>query len=229
MKYIRVVIAITLIPLVIALGWNFFTLVVTLGKNVSVSALPFWLGLGSYFIFQVVFFRPIRTYVFGHELTHALVGLLSGAAVRGFKVSSSGGSVVLSKTNIFIALAPYFVPLYTGMVIAVYWIGSRFWPLSPYYGYFLFAAGFTLAFHFSLTHFALQQGQSDLKQFGVFFSTVFILLVNFLILSVFLNVLFPREVHLRGYFTQSMEKTVSLCQATYQKGVLLCSSFQQTK
>lgn len=212
MKYVRFVLALLLLPLAAALVWNFFLLVVGLGKSVSTSVVPFWVGLGGYFIFQTVFTRPVRTYVFGHELTHAIVGLLSGARLKSFKVSASGGSVVLTKTNVWIALAPYFIPIYTLILIALYWGAGRFWALGPYHSYFLFAAGFSLSFHFGLTHFALAQGQSDLKRYGVFFSGVLIVLINCLAVAMLLKLLFPADVNLKGYALESWHNTTeTLC------------------
>ena len=229
MKYVRPVLAALLIPLALALVWNFYCQVVDMGRSVTVSALPFWLGLGSYFIFQIVFFRPIKTYVFGHELTHALVGILSGARLKSFKVSSSGGSVVLTKTNVWITLAPYFIPLYTMLLIGVYWPCSRFWHLEAYYPYFLFAAGFSLSFHFSLTHYALAQGQSDLKQFGKFFSMVFIILVSVLVLTVLLKLLFPQEIQLLAFFKQSGLTTVAIWRALFVEVKKLWLFFRSMK
>jgi hypothetical protein len=217
MKYFRLALAIFLVPPVIALGWNFFDLILSLGQKVSENAMPFWAGLGCYLIFQVVFFRPIRTYIFGHELTHAIVGLLSGARLKSFKVSSSGGSVVLSKTNVLIALAPYFIPLYALIIIFVYWAAGRFWPVANLYPYFLFAAGFSLSFHLSLTWYALSQGQSDLEAFGVFFSAMLILFVNFIALSALFRVLFPGSVDLRGFYTASFAKTIFIWSAVYER------------
>lgn len=216
MKYVRFLLALLLIPLAAALVWNFFYLVVGLGKSVSLSVVPFWVGLGGYFIFQVVFSRPIRTYVFGHELTHALVGLLSGARVKSFKVSASGGSVVLTKTNVWIALAPYFIPIYTLILIVLYWGAGRFWAMAPYHAYFLFAAGFTLSFHFGLTHFALAQGQSDLKQYGVFFSGVLIVLINCLAITILLKLLFPADVNLKAYLLGSWHNTTETWCSIYR-------------
>ena len=207
MRYIRLALAIILVPLVIALGWNFFDLLVSLSQKVSENIIPFWAGLGSYFLFQAVFFRPIRTYIFGHELTHAIVGILSGARLKGFKVSSSGGSVVLTKTNILIALAPYFIPIYTFLILLFYWAGSRFLDAEGYYPYFLFAVGFSLSFHLSLTWYALSQGQSDLKAFGVFFSAVLVLIINCVVLSALFRILFPGQINLAQYFSLSFKRT----------------------
>ncbi len=198
----------SLLVLVVAgLSISLFGILVHLGTNVSQKAVPFWVGAGCYFLFQLIFFRPVRTYIFGHELTHAVAGILSGARLKKFKVASSGGSVVLTKTNIFITLAPYFIPIYTVFLIIVYWAGGKFWAFENYHSVFLFLAGFSLSFHFGLTYFALSQGQSDLKQFGVFFSGVIIVLINCIVIVLLFKALFPDNVGLKYYFIESYNKT----------------------
>src|SRR6266436_991114 len=71
-------------------------------KDVPEGSFYFFAGVASYFAFQWVFFRPIRTYVFGHELSHAVAAWMSGADVKRFHVSKKGGSVSVSKSNVFI-------------------------------------------------------------------------------------------------------------------------------
>ncbi len=44
-------------------------------------------GVGTYFLFEILFNKPMRTYVFGHELTHALAALAMGGKVHSFHVS----------------------------------------------------------------------------------------------------------------------------------------------
>lgn len=217
MKVLRIVVALILVPVVVALMYELFFLFVMMANNISVSTLPFWLGLGVYFLFQLIFAKPLRTYVFGHELTHALAGLLSGAKIKNFKVSANGGSVSLTKTNVWIALSPYFVPIYTVILLCVYGIAGRLWPVAEYYSWFLFAMGFTLSFHFALTHYALLQGQKDLESFGVFFSTVIILLVNGLVIAGILKLLFPQEVTLSSYFMDVFHRTAIFYQWMVQK------------
>jgi len=207
MKYLRILLALLIVPAATGLSISMFEVLLNLGRNVSQKAVPFWIGAGSYFLFQLLFFRPVRTYVFGHELTHAMAGVLSGARLKKFKVSASGGSVLLTKTNVFITLAPYFIPIYTVILVIVYWAGNKFWPLENYHSVFLFLAGFTLSFHFGLTQFALMQGQSDLKQFGVFFSGVLIVVVNCIALITLFKAFFPGEVGLQDYFINSWDKT----------------------
>ena len=68
-----------------------------------------WLLTGYFLWLGMWFFlpQPVRAYVVAHELTHAFWGLLFGARVSNLRVSSRGGSVRLTKTNLLITLAPY--------------------------------------------------------------------------------------------------------------------------
>src|SRR5262249_14349432 len=133
-------------------------------KNVPEGSFYFLAGVVSYFAFQWVFFRPIRTYVFGHELSHALAAWMSGADVKHFHVSKKGGSVRVSKSNYFIALAPYIIPLYALLVMLGYFAAAYFYPgLHGYWQSFLWLLGGTLGFHMALTTYALKMDQPDLK------------------------------------------------------------------
>ena len=229
MKYVRILLAILLIPLLISLVSELFSFSVDQLGRVSISTLPFWAGLFGYFIFQIIFDKPIRTYVFGHELTHALFGMLSGAKIKSFKVSASGGSVSLTKTGFLIALSPYFVPIYTIFLVGIYWGLSRFLDLRAFNPYFLFLTGFTISFHLSLTWFAIGKGQSDLKQFGVMFSLMLVLVINCCVLAGVMKVVLPESINLRGYFYQSFSGALDIFKSIYFFGNKVWISFQQTK
>ncbi len=60
--------------------------------------------------------KPMRVYVFGHELTHAIWTWLFGGRVKRFKATSTGGHVVDHEEQFLITLAPYFFPLYVVLV-----------------------------------------------------------------------------------------------------------------
>jgi hypothetical protein len=217
MAIFRIVLAFLLLPAVVVAVGGAGSIVVELGNSVNDSALPFWLGLGGYFVFQIIFFKPLRTYVFGHELTHALAGLLSGARLKSFSVGKNGGSVVLDKVNFVTVLAPYFVPLYTLLVFMCWWGAGFFWQVAPYRGWFLFVVGFTLSFHLALTVFALMQGQSDLEHFGPFFSGVVIALVNCVVVVLLLKLVFPQEVCLQSCGLKAASDCAGMYQAIYHK------------
>ena len=64
----------------------------------------FWSGLlQSFFLYL---------YVLGHELTHVLFVVIFRGQVTDFHVSTQGGYITTNKTNLVIALSPYFVPFW---------------------------------------------------------------------------------------------------------------------
>jgi len=144
--------------------------------------------------------RPLRAYVFGHELTHAIWVWLFGGRVSAFKVSRDGGYILTDTNNFWIALAPYFYPLYSLAIIIVYGVASLFYDvagtpetllfMTPLQWLFLLL-GATWAFHLSFTLWMIPKGQTDLSYHGNFFSLVIIYLMNLLVLALFLIVAAP--------------------------------------
>lgn len=164
-------------------------------KNVPEESFYFIAGMLCYFAFQWAFFRPMRTYVFGHELTHAVAAWLSGGKVKHFHVGKKGGSVTVTKTNAFVALAPYMIPLYAVLLLLIYFGVSWFFPpAGRYWQGFLWLLGVSLGFHMALTAYALMQDQPDLKAAGKFLSAVLIYLGNTVSIVLLLGILFPRTV-----------------------------------
>ncbi len=154
-------------------------------------------GIGTV-MWLVLFFglrgRPMLwAYVFGHELTHAIFVLLSGGNVKGVHVSAEGGYVLTNKNNLLIVLSPYFVPFYTAIVIALWWLGGKIAPdWTAERGQLLFAAiGFTWTFHVSFTIWMITREQPDLHHYGRTFSIGLILLVNTLLISGMLIIAAP--------------------------------------
>jgi hypothetical protein len=202
MRLIRNIIAFFAVP---AVAVSAYSLVKNFLSFTAVSGgiyMPFWAGVLCYIIFQALFYKPMRTYVFGHELTHAVAGVLSGARIKKFKVSQTSGSVVLTKDNVWITLAPYFFPLYTFIIIVLYIMLGWIADIKLFYSYFLFAAGLSIAFHIALTVYILSIGQPDLKVYGVFFSYVFIIAVNVVVFSVLAALAFPAEIDAGILFTE---------------------------
>jgi len=200
MKFIRIISAVLFLPFVFSAVYAVIKLILDFALRSDMAVIPFWIGIIVYMLFQAVFFKPMRTYVFGHELTHALAGVLSGAQIKKIKISKSGGSVTLTKDNIFITLSPYFIPFYSLIIITVYMILSWFADTSPFYPYYLFLSGAALAFHFALTFYAVSMGQEDLKSYGVFFSFVFICFVNCVVISLVFILIFPSYIELKTFF-----------------------------
>lgn len=198
-----------LLPFCAGAGAAFYSLLGALSRWPT-DRFPFLVGFASYGLIHFLLFKPLRTYVFGHELTHALAAVLIGGKVKKFKVSKHGGSVHLTKTNLFVALAPYCIPLYTLFVLVGFTAVGWFWPVDRYMGAFVYAMGFTLAFHLFLTADAMMQGQPDITQSGVFLSLLVIFLSNIGSIVFVLSLLLP-EVSMVRFAQSSWKNTARLC------------------
>lgn len=122
-------------------------------------------------------------YVLGHELTHVIFIFLCGGRVSGFKVSLDGGYVMTNKSNIIIALSPYFVPFWSVYALLTSFILRLFVDI-PYHNEILYGViGFTWTFHLTWTCWMIPRDQPDLKENGTFFSLVIIYLANVLLLA----------------------------------------------
>lgn len=126
-------------------------------------------------------------YVFGHELTHAAFVVMFRGKVTDFHVSADGGYITTNKTNLVIALSPYFVPFWSVIVAAVYFVLRVFADLPQelnlvFYG----LMGVTWTFHMAWTLWMIPRDQPDLKENGIFLSLVVIYLANLLVLVVLL-------------------------------------------
>lgn len=193
------ILAVTLLPLVYA---SFSVLLQMTPHLVREGWQVWWLygaGILAYGLTEILFKKPMWIYVVGHEMTHAISGILSGARVHHFRASSRGGEVRLSKSNFLIALSPYIIPFYSLLVIGVYAIASH-WVKNPYLVYgFQFLVGATLAFHVSLTYHAIHKRQPDLKILGLFLSMTIIALGNAVVIAMFCVALFKNTPTLKEY------------------------------
>ncbi len=206
----RVVVGLILLPICYGVLRSLWALVLGF-EQVPEGSFYFLLGFVIYLGFQWVFFKPMRSYVFGHELTHALAAWLTGGEVHAIHVGKKGGSVTVTKPNLFVALAPYIVPFYSLILLGVYVAVNFFYPLEAYRNYLLGLLGVTLAFHAALTAYALKQDQPDLKSGGKFLSGILIFLGNSLVLVFLLGVLFPHTVSWALFLRGTKTHTVLLC------------------
>ncbi|MGJ8655079.1 MAG: hypothetical protein ACSHX6_01410 [Akkermansiaceae bacterium] len=140
-------------------------------------------------------------YVLGHELTHAFFIFLCGGKISGFKVSPDGGYVITNKTNVLIALSPYFIPFWTCIILAISFI-TRFFVHIPLHDEILYLLiGFTWTFHLAWTIWMIPRDQPDLKENGSFFSLTVIYLANILLLATLLC-LSPSGITFKAYCYQ---------------------------
>ena len=135
-------------------------------------------GIAAFAFCWMALSHPVKTYVLGHELTHAIWGVMFGAKASDVRVTENGGSVRLTKSNVLITLAPYFFPFYTFVVIVIALVTYAFMRPLPCLPLWLFLVGFTWAFHALFTVQTLMQRQPDIKTYGRLFSWTFIFLAN---------------------------------------------------
>lgn len=188
--YCQNILGLILLPLCVSTTLAFTQEIIK--KSWTTNTVYFFLGAALYLFIHIIFHKPIIAYVTGHELTHALWGFLFGAKIKRMKISKRGGSVGMSRTNIFVSLAPYVFPIYTFLVIFLYFVISFFWK-KPWLGYTaVFLIGVTFCFHIVLTLCTLKIHQSDLQKAGYLFSIVFIYLVNIFVLTIIFTLISHR-------------------------------------
>ena len=188
-KIFKILLAVLFIPIVIAsTKASLRTL-----ENLSFLNINLFLLIGGFFIypvFHIVFLKPMYIYTLGHEVVHVLATWLCGGKVTSFHISREGGSVTTSKSNSFISLSPYFVPIHTIFLVLVYWILSRFFDLSGFNREIVFFIGFTMSFHVFMTVEVMKVKQPDMFKAGYLFSVLFIYLANIIVVMFAMSLMF---------------------------------------
>lgn len=183
MRALTFLIGLLLLPACWAASLTLYHLLNNLNPGESLfSTEALWLSGGAlvFLLLCSILPAPTRTYVFGHELTHAIWAKAFRAKVSNFKVSKKGGSVTVSRNNFLITLAPYFFPIYTMIVIIIYFGLYPFIDVTHYAHWWLGLLGFTWSFHITFTIVVLAQHQPDVQVYGKLFSYVIIYLFNVL-------------------------------------------------
>src|SRR5574337_256027 len=95
-KMTKIATGLLILPFCLGFTWQF-------GANIFHIAykakLPYYFlaGCFSYLTLHFLFRKPILTYVFGHELTHAFFVVLFGGSVKSFRADARGGQVTVTK------------------------------------------------------------------------------------------------------------------------------------
>jgi len=148
----------------------------------------FWSGL-----LQTLF---LYLYVLGHELTHAAFVVLFRGRVSNIHVSTEGGYITTNKTNLIIALSPYFVPFWSVVCAMAYAVLRLTVDLKPGWDLAFYAAmGVTWTFHMVWTLWMIPRDQPDLKENGTFLSLVVIYLSNLMVLVALLCMAAESPLH----------------------------------
>ncbi len=194
-RWVKFLVGLFLLPPAFILTQTFFTAFAHATVNEDFWATEeFWFFGVGLIVWIVAFLscpRPMWIYVFGHELTHAIWVWCMGGRVSQFKVTERGGHILTDRINTWIALAPYFFPIYSLLVIALYGLLGLAIDTTPIRPVLFMLIGATWGFHLSFTLWMIPKGQSDLHYGGTFFSLVIIYVLNLAILAIFLIVASP--------------------------------------
>ncbi len=194
-RWVKFIVGLFLLPPAWVLTQTFFTAFArTTLHDAFWATAEFWFFSLGVAMWLVIFFglpKTVWIYVFGHELTHAFWVMLMGGRVHRFSVGKDGGHILADKTNTWIALAPYFFPIYSVLVIWLYGMLAIFFDMAPYREVLYWAVGFTWAFHMAFTCWMIPKGQPDLAYGGTFFSLMVIYLLNLALLAVLLILASP--------------------------------------
>lgn len=187
----------------------------------SVETIALAAGYALWLVLWFFLPRPAKTYILGHELTHALWALLFGAKVSKLKVSGKGGSVSLSKTNLWIILSPYFFPFYTFVVIVLWLLARILIKPVPFKPIWFFLIGLTWSFHACFTLNTLLIKQPDIQIYGRIFSYTIIYLINLLLIAAWL--IFATTATATGIYESFATHTLAIYTLLYQQGAWVFS------
>lgn len=207
-KSLKFVFGLFLLPLCAGFSWQLASTIVS-ARFKPFFPYYFLAGVLTYLAAHLLFRKPILTYVFGHELTHAFFAMLFGGRVKSFHASDRGGRVTITKSNFLITLAPYFFPFYTVGVLLVY--GSA--AAAGVHGaipWLVFIAGATFAFHLTLTIIFLQEDQDDIREHGALFSYPLIYLFNVLFASVLLRLLLAEGMDYPKFLSDAIMRSIDV-------------------
>ena len=140
-----------------------------------------------------------------------------------FHVTAQGGHVLTDKNNVLISLSPYFIPLYSVILVPICLLLGTVFDLTlrvplpggfgfrPLWGVFLLI-GLTWGFHLTFTLWMIGKDQPDLRIHGFFFSITLIYLVNAFLIAFLLTTAAP-DLSAAGFLTTWGEHAVAVVMA----------------
>jgi len=145
--------------------------------------IPLACGFAGGLVFFTFVNRLPFLYVCGHELTHWIAAKFFLRETGRLEINGTGGHVQVERPNVWIVLAPYFVPVYSVVWTGIYGVVLMCWSGAPAWVTVAFNAGLgiTYAFHVRMTVYALSRAQTDLRMHGFFLSISLILCFNALL------------------------------------------------
>jgi hypothetical protein len=203
MKILKLIVGILSIPLMFGVTYAFYVNITAVSQLSGILQYFVW-GVVSYVALHLLFYKPTAVYVLGHEAVHGIFAWIMGGKIQSFNVSKEGGSVTTDKTNTFIELSPYFVPIYAIILMAVYYVISYSYKING--AAFIYLIGFALAFHVVMTIEVMKIRQPDILKSGYLFSIVFVYVLNIIIIALLFSLMF-RSFSAKHFFIDTWNAT----------------------
>jgi hypothetical protein len=212
-RVIKVLIGILLLPVTVAISVAFAAELGSIQIKILTSSATYFLkGVIIYLIMHLILYKPNYFYVLGHEAAHAIATFICGGKVRSLRISGRGGGILTNKSNFFVALFPYFFPIYTILLWLVYFLFSLFRNMKKLAPQFLFLMGFTLTMHIIMTIESMKIKQGDIFKTGYLFSVSLIFILNVLLVGFILSLVF-QDFSFASFFNFSISGSVDIYRA----------------
>jgi len=177
-KYVLFTILLLLLSLaILATGWSIMT-------SIFFPKRGSWLGnlqLYQWTAIGIILFLVVKRFLkenlmwfetFTHELTHTLIAILFFRKIHSFEAKNNSGQIMTSgndNTLVFVDLAPYCLPIYTFILLAI-----RSICYSPFLWCIDIIIGISLAFHINTFKKQIGNYQTDINKRPLYFSYTYI-------------------------------------------------------
>jgi len=154
----------------------------------------FWAGIITFIILYFFVYEPAIIYRKGHRLLE----------------------IVFSFFSPLVKVAPYLLPIYTLIIFVAYLLLSLIFKSREFFYSFLFIFSFSLALHLVFSAKSVRTKQGDFLKANYIFGFSFVYIVNLLILSLCLNLLF-KEFSFVNFFNDSFHIAKNIFYAVFKQ------------
>ncbi len=165
--FTKFILGVCLLPFVCSLTLAFIN---ELSRIDKLSQDYFWLGVISLITVHLLIWEPAIIYNRGHKILE----------------------LVFSYFKPLVKVAPYLLPIYTIVLFLLYLILSLFVKSPELLRHFIFLFSFTTAMHLVFSAKTLRSKKNDFLKGNYIFGFAFVYLINLMILSFFLNIIFDK-------------------------------------
>ncbi len=178
-KYILLALLLAIISLAILItGWGILNKIFfpKYGSWIGNLQLYQWsvVGMVLFFLGERFLKENLQWFeTFTHELTHTLIAILFFRKIHSFEAKNDSGLIMSSgndKTLVFVDLAPYCLPIYTYILLAI-----RSICYSPFLWCIDIIIGLSFAFHISTFKKQIGNYQTDINKRPLYFSYTYII------------------------------------------------------